>query len=85
MDHVYRIYTEDVDRQAVIPVTSEAFENFTLHETIGYYRGEREDSIVLEIVDAEETDVQSLAEKIRKLTGQKSVLIMCLSGRAKRI
>ena len=65
MDKVYRIYTEDIDRQAVIHLASQQFENFTLHETVGYYRDQPEDSIALEIVDAEETAGQMAAGRRR--------------------
>ena len=85
MHKVYRIYTEDVDRNAVIRTVAKQFESFTLHETVGYYRGKAEDSIVIEIAGAKEASVKSLAKKIRQLTSQKSVLVMSLSGQAKKI
>ncbi|NDQ56585.1 MAG: hypothetical protein GZ088_05865 [Acidipila sp.] len=85
MDKVYRIYTEDVDRNAVIRMVAKQFESFTVHETVGYYRGKAEDSIVIEIVDAKAAPVRALAKKIRLLTGQNSVLVINLSGQAKKI
>jgi hypothetical protein len=85
MDKVYRIYTEDVHRKAVIQLVAKQFENFTLHETIGYYKGQPERSIVFEIIDADETTIRSLAVKIRELIGQKSVLLMSLSGQTTRV
>ena len=48
-------------------------------------RGKAEDSIVIEIVDAKAAPVRALAKKIRQLTGQKSVLVMSLSGQARKI
>jgi hypothetical protein len=38
MDVVYRIYTEDADRETVIDIVATQFDNFTLHETTGYYK-----------------------------------------------
>jgi hypothetical protein len=85
MDKVYRIYTEDLDRDAVIEATTAKFESFTLQPTTGFYKGKPEKSIVLEIVDAKEEEVEMLAQSIRKINGQKSVLVMILAGQAKKI
>lgn len=85
MDTVYRIYTEDADRRAVVEAVTGKFESFTLQPTTGYYKGEQENSIVIEIVDAKEDDVEAVAQSIRAINGQKSVLVMSLSGRAKKL
>ena len=40
MDTVYRIYTEDADRETVVGVVSRKFEGFTLHTAAtGYFKG----------------------------------------------
>jgi hypothetical protein len=85
MGTVYRIYTEDLNRGEVIRLTGKRFESFTLHPTTGYYRGRAEKSIVLEIVEAQRKEVSALANDIRRLNGQKSVLIMSLTGKVKRM
>ena len=85
MDTVYRIYTEDADRRAVVEAVTGKFESFTLQPTTGYYKGKEEHSIVIEIVDAKEEDVEAVAQSIRAINGQKSVLVMGLSGRAKKL
>jgi hypothetical protein len=82
---VYRICTEDLNRAEVLRLAGATFDSFTLQPTTGYFRGEPEDSIVLEIVQAEEKNVEELATNIRRLNGQKSVLVMSLSGEARRI
>lgn len=69
---MYRIYTEDLNRGEVLRLAAEKFENFTLQSTTGYIRGEAEDSIVIEIVQAQEQDVAELANGIRRLNGQRS-------------
>ena len=58
---------------------------FTLQPTTGYYRGKPEKSIVLEIVEVQQSEVTALANAIRRLNGQKSVLIMGLTGKAKKV
>jgi hypothetical protein len=85
MDIVYRIYTEDSNRAAIVSAVSERFESFTLHETTGYFKGEAEKSIVIEIVDAREEDIRVVAAAIRALNGQKTVLVMGLRGQARKI
>jgi hypothetical protein len=41
--------------------------------------------MVLEFVDARKKDVAALAKSIRRLNGQKSVLVMGLGGKVKKI
>jgi hypothetical protein len=82
---VHRIYTEDVDRKAVIAATAAAFSSFTLQPTTGYFQGKAEASIVIEIVEAEDRAVEDLARKIRAIAGQKTVLIMSLAGEARQV
>jgi hypothetical protein len=85
MDRIYRIYTEDWDRDAVIEAVSVKFESFTIHETTGYFKGQSEKSIVIEIVEAREEEVEAVARAIRAINGQKTVLVMALRGQARKI
>jgi len=56
-----------------------------LQPTTGCFRGKAEDSIVIEIIQAQEKDVAELAKIIRRLNGQKSVLTVSLSREAERV
>jgi hypothetical protein len=85
MDTVYRIYTEDADRETVVKAISQRFESFTLHATTGYFKGQAEKSIVIEIVEAREEVINEVARAIRAINGQKTVLVMGLRGEARRI
>jgi hypothetical protein len=85
MDTVYRIYTEDADRESVVKAVSERFESFTLHSTTGYFKGQAEKSIVIEIVEAHEEAINEIARAIRAISGQKTVLVMGLRGQARKI
>jgi hypothetical protein len=40
---------------------------------------------VLEIVEAKKKDLMALAKDVRRLNGQKSVLVMSLTGKVKRV
>jgi phage-related minor tail protein len=81
-EQVYRIYTEDVRRKEIIKATSELFDNFTLHPTTGFFNGQAEKSIVIEIVKATDANIERLAHKIQELNGQKTMLVMSLTGTA---
>jgi hypothetical protein len=85
MNTVFRIYTEDVNRDEIIRLTGKKFDSFTLQPTTGYSQGKPEKSIVLEIVEAKKKDVTAVAKQIRGLNGQKSVLVMRLNGKAKTV
>jgi hypothetical protein len=85
MNTVYRIYTEYLNRSKILRLAGKTFESFTLQPITGYYRGKPEKSIVLEIVEAKQREVAALASAIRRLNGQKSVLIMGLTGKVKKI
>lgn len=85
MNTIYRIYTEDADREAIVGAVSERFESFTLHPTTGYFKGRAEKSVVIEIVEAGEEDIKEVARVIRAINGQKTVLVMRLRGEARKI
>ena len=82
---IYRIYTEAKNKREIVLLTGKQFESFTLQLTIGYYRGNPEKSIVIEIVGANEREVQQLAQRIQKMNGQKSVLITRSQEKAKTV
>jgi hypothetical protein len=85
MNTVFRIYTEDLNRDEILQLTAKKFDSFTLQPTTGYSKGKPEKSIVLEIVEAKKKDVAAVAEQIRGLNGQKSVLVIRLNGKVKTI
>jgi hypothetical protein len=82
---VYRIYTEAKNKREIVRLTGEKFESFTLQPTIGYYRRRPEHSIVIEIVGATEQEIMRVAQRIQRMNGQKSVLVIKLQGKANTI
>jgi hypothetical protein len=77
---IYRVYTEEKNKKAIVRLLGTQFESFTVQPTLGYYRGRAEKSIVIEIVGASAQKIKLLAERIRKMNGQQSVLILRLKG-----
>ena len=82
---IYRIYTEKKNKLAIVRLAAQAFESFTTQPTLGYYRGKAEPSIVIEVVRAREQAIRALAKSIRAMNGQKSVLVIKVSGEAKTV
>lgn len=85
MEKIHRIYTEDVRRKAVVRAISAKFPSFTLQPITGYYRGKAEKSIVIEIAGASEAHITWLAEQVRKINRQASVLVITMNGKAKKV
>jgi hypothetical protein len=82
---IHRIYTEDFRRKTLVRALSKKFASFTLQSTTGYYAGKAEKSIVLEIVGAGDAEIRWVAEQIRKINQQSSVLVVSITGRAKKV
>lgn len=76
---LYRIYTENKNREQIEKIVSELFDGFTVIESTGYWRGQREISLIIEILDTGLVNVaeriEFIAEKIKKINDQESVLV----------
>jgi len=77
MNKVYRIYTENVNREDIIRIVGEHFEGFTLLNGVGYWQGTPEQSLVIEIIGTEKdsANVELVAYKIKKNNHQQAVLV----------
>ena len=82
---LYRIMTEDLNRQAVLSEVSKSFEGFTVREALGYWRGTPEASITIEIITDDKPGVLRVAEAIRVLNHQESVLVDCVKDDAELV
>jgi hypothetical protein len=76
MQPVHRLYTEKKNQTAIVRLIAEQFESFTLQPVTGYYRGKPEPAIVVEVIGASAPAIRKLAQKIKKMNGQKSILIL---------
>ena len=82
---MYRIYTEDTNRKGILACVSAAFEGFTVIPAQGYWKGERENSLVLEFETEDAGAVYALAESIRTLNHQEAVLVTYTPSTSKLI
>lgn len=69
----YRLYTERFANLGAI--TSTFFDAFTIVDAVGYWRGVKEDSAVIEIGTSSPRKVRELAEAIRQANHQQAVRI----------
>jgi hypothetical protein len=76
---LYRIHTEDKNREAVESVVAEYFDGFTLSGGIGYWKGNRHASLTIEVIANDiphiKERVTAVARRIRELNGQECVLV----------
>jgi hypothetical protein len=72
---VYRIYTEMTNRKAIEGMVAESFEGFTTFRARGYWAGERENSLVIEIATYDEAKVYDLARIIGQANHQEAVMV----------
>lgn len=73
----FRIYTENKRDGVAERLTAAHFVGFNITETTGYWQGQREDSIVIEIIanDDEALKVEALANEIKRELQQEAVLV----------
>jgi hypothetical protein len=77
---LYRILTENKQRQRVENIVSREFDAFTLYTGTGHWNGGKERSLIIEIdADAIKGDaVRNLALEIKALNEQEAVLVQRL-------
>jgi hypothetical protein len=75
---LYKIYTEDVNREAIEALVQDKFDSFTVQFSTGYYKNQQEKSLTIEILaraDAVGT-VRKLARAIKVENQQDAVLLI---------
>lgn len=91
---VYRIYTEDVNREEIKALADETLPAYTLFNGEGRWRGVSENSIMLEYIDfgelfLSEKDTESvikgLARSIKTANKQQAVLVTIEDERAEMV
>ena len=79
MHTIYRLYTERRNLPELTALVSGAFDGYTLIWTTGFWRGLREQSVIVEIVTEgtieDRAKVYDLASAIRVALSQSAVLV----------
>jgi len=73
----YRLYTQDVNRQALRRMFDRHFDSYSIQEQRGVWNGKAEDSLVFEIIcsESEGTILPLIAKDIKLHNKQEAVLI----------
>lgn len=83
---MFRILTEDVNREGILALVSAKFDAFAVLPSIGYWKGTRENSLAIEIAtptpDLKRAVVFALALEIKLLNKQDAVLVQELQDTA---
>lgn len=77
MNKIYRIYTENVGRRQVAELVSKYFKGFTILDATGYYKGQAERSMVIELMasDHQSHVIRFLSKVIAQKHNQECVLV----------
>ena len=81
---LYRIYTENKNPKTIEKIASKHFEGFTIFKAEGFWRLQKENSLILEI-EAPKVDknkINKLAKAIKKANAQEAVLVQELKNHA---
>lgn len=77
---MYRIYVEDQGRVTTFAVEAglkrHSISGATIYNAIGYWKGEREFSLVIEFVDATRAETFAFAYDLKSDLGQEAVLVV---------
>lgn len=72
---LFKIYTEDKNREQIEEILSIGFDGFTVIRAKGFYEGASENALVIEIYTDNAELVRALASTIRRRNKQDSVLV----------
>ena len=79
---MYRILTEDVNRESIYAILDSYVDGYTVTPSIGSWRGQRENSLAIDLVDVSRLTVVRIAESIRRENSQESVLVLEIHAKA---
>ncbi len=78
---LYRIFTENKNHKAIEKIIAKYFEGFTLLKGNGFWRLQKENSLIIEIV-TDDTDklINDLAKEIKEANKQQAVLVQKINN-----
>ena len=73
----FRIYTEDKNQEKIEEILSKHFQGFTIYKAEGYWRLQKENSLIIEILGESEAikRINQVAMEIKKANDQQAVLV----------
>ena len=73
---MYRILTEDKNREAVYGILDSIVGSYTVTPAIGAWKGTRENALAIDLVDVADYKVREIARRIKTANNQEWVLIL---------
>jgi hypothetical protein len=71
----FKIYTENTNEKYIEELLNVSFDGFTIIHTTGFWKGQKEDSIIIEILTNNKTLIHAIAKQIKYINHQESILI----------
>ncbi len=75
---LYRILTENKNREAVEDLVGQSFPGFTSYEGLGHWQGAKENSLIIEVDTDNHWLIRHLASDIKELNHQQAVMIQAI-------
>jgi len=75
---LFRILTENKNKRSIIALMVSAYLGFTLYEAYGYWNGQGEKALIIEVANADRDTINAIAEAIKVINNQEAVLIQRL-------
>lgn len=85
---IYRILTENINKDEVLKIVNEKFNGYTVYEGVGVWQGKREGNLTIEIDTLGEVgnlQVYHVAYAIKDLNKQECVLVQKIASDSKLI
>lgn len=79
---LYRLLTENKNLPQVEKLISDQFEGFTLYKAQGYWRLQKENTLVIEIETSDMDKINKLAKQIKEANKQEAVLVQEIKNKA---
>ena len=73
---MFRILTEDINRETVYSILDSHVDGYTVTPAIGSWKGQRENSLAIDLVGYTAKTTHVIAEEIKTANRQESVLIL---------
>ena len=79
---MYQIITEDTHRSRIVRILNRLFpDGYTVFRAIGYWRGHREQSLVIELCGVKARAARTAAKQIKQANHQQAVLLVSIPNR----
>ena len=73
---LYRIFTENKNKKAIEKIINKYYEGYTLYKAEGFWRLQKENSLIVEIITEDHaTKINKIAKEIKAKNKQQAILV----------